>query len=110
MLRFPKKYRDDLDKAFELYDTVEETHKGLGRLALFGVLSDIANRCVLIVGCSGTGKSRVTDMISDKAKRSKLKLDAITVSGLKRFNKILSYNDMTITIDDLSKGLSLIHI
>jgi len=104
MLRFPNKYRDDLENAQLIYETIESSHRGLGKLVLFEVLSDIANRCVLVVGCSGTGKSRVTDLLYGRVKRSKLKIDAITVSGLKRFNKILSYNDMTIVVDDLSKG------
>ena len=104
MLKFPKQFRDDLEKAIKIYNDIEETHRGLGKLALFEVLSDIANRCLLVVGSSGTGKSVISNAVYEKVKRSKLMLDAITVSGLRRIENVLNYNTVTVVVDDLSKG------
>jgi len=103
-LNFPKQFEKDLEKSIKIYEEIEKTHKGLGKLALFEVLSDIANRCVLIIGCSGTGKSAISNVIHDKVNRSKLKIDAVTVSGLRRIAKLLNFNTCTVIVDDLSKG------
>ncbi len=103
-LNFPKQFEEDLEKSIKVYEEVEKTHKGLGKLALFEVLSDIANRCILVVGCSGTGKSVISNMLYEKINRSKLKIDAITVSGLRRIAKVLNFNTCTVVVDDLSKG------
>jgi len=104
MLKVLSKYPEELRTANQLYSDVESTHKGLGKLVLFNALSDIANRCVLNIGCAGTGKSRATDLLFERIDRSKLKIDSITVSGLKRIQNALSWNFMSIVVDDLSKG------
>jgi hypothetical protein len=104
MLKVLSKYKEELKFANQLYSDVENTHRGLGKLVLFNALSDIANRCTLIVGCAGTGKSRASDLIYDRCDRSKLIIDSITVSGLRKIQKILSYSFMTVVADDLSKG------
>jgi ABC-type dipeptide/oligopeptide/nickel transport system ATPase component len=68
------------------------------------VLSDLADRCLLVVGSSGTGKSVVSSELYERVDRSKLKLDSITVSGLAKIDKVLNYNNATIVVDDLSRG------
>jgi hypothetical protein len=104
MVLFPKQFENDLAMAKSIYESVEKTHKGLGKLALMDTLSDVANRCLLVIGCSGTGKSVVSKALYNNISRSKLELDAITVSGLKRIAKVLNYNKMSVIVDDLSKG------
>jgi len=103
-LNFPKFTLTDLAKTIQVYTTVDKTHRGLGRLAVFDTLSDIANRCVLVCGSSGTGKSAISDQVVDRAKRSKLKIDSVTVQGLRKISKILNYNEVSVCVDDLSKG------
>jgi hypothetical protein len=104
MLKVLSKYPEELKTASQLYNDIESTHKGLGKLVLFNALSDIANRCTLIVGCAGTGKSRASDLVFEKCDRSKLKIDSVTVSGLRKIQNALSWNFMSIIVDDLSKG------
>jgi len=103
-MEIPDRYKKELEIPLRILENVEKTHIGLGRLALFDVLSDIANRCTMIIGPSGSGKSVCTDVVYDMTERTKLKLDAITVSGLKKIQKALSNNTLTIVVDDLSKG------
>jgi hypothetical protein len=104
MLKVLSKYKEELKIASQLYNDIESTHRGLGKLVLFDALSDIANRCVLTIGCAGTGKSRASDLIFEKCDRSKLKIDSVTVSGLRKIQNALSWNFMSIIVDDLSKG------
>jgi hypothetical protein len=104
MLKVLSKYPEELKFANQLYSDVEASHRGLGKLVLFDALSDIANRCVLVVGCAGTGKSRASDLVFEKCDRSKLKIDSVTVSGLRKIQNALSWNFMSIVVDDLSKG------
>jgi hypothetical protein len=104
MLKVLSKYPEELKIANQLYNDIESSHRGLGKLVLFDALSDIANRCTLVIGCAGTGKSRASDLIFEKCDRSKLKIDSVTVSGLRKIQNALSWNFMSIVVDDLSKG------
>jgi len=91
-------------KSSEVYNKVEETHPKLGRLALLEILCDIANKCVMVVGTSGTGKSAILKFLQNQISREKLLLDAVTVSGLKYIQEKISNKNMSILVDDISKG------
>jgi energy-coupling factor transporter ATP-binding protein EcfA2 len=95
---------EELRVANYIFSAVEKTHKGCGRLALMETLCDIGNRCLLVVGSSGTGKSATLRWLSTIVSRDKLWKDAITISGLKYLEKILSGQTKTILIDDISKA------
>jgi len=103
-LLFPKQYSKELQITKNIYETVNKSHPSLGKLALMEVLSDIANKCLLVVGCSGTGKSAITKALEQKVRRHTLYVDAVTVQGLAKISKQLSNANITILVDDLSKG------
>jgi len=103
-MQFPKKYSKDLETIINVYNNVHKTHPSLGKLAVTMLLSDVANKCLLVIGCSGTGKSSILRTIGKKVKRDKILIDAITVSGLEKIASKLNYANITVLIDDLSKG------
>ena len=103
-LKIPKKYESDLKVLLNVYNNVEDTHKGLGRLAVVEVLSDASNRSLLVIGSSGTGKSTVMKWLGKHVTRKKIIRDAVTVTGLRHLQKELNNVEATILIDDLSKG------
>ena len=87
-----------------IFFSIEQSHIGLGKLFLFDYLCELANECLLVVGSPATGKSISTTTLFNYIPRAKLKLDAITVSGLRKIAKELSNNTVSIIVDDLSKG------
>ncbi|MEM3454695.1 MAG: hypothetical protein QXS21_05980 [Thermoproteota archaeon] len=91
-------------KSNEVYSKVEGTHKRLGKLALLELYCDIANKCLLVIGTSGTGKSAILKFLEKQVGREKLLLDAITISGLRHIQKKLDGKNITILVDDISKG------
>jgi len=104
-LTVPKRrYKEDLNKILEVYKEVESTHKGLGKLAVFELLCDSANKCLLVIGSAGTGKSAVAKSVYNNIKRDKVYYDAITIVGLKKIQDFLTENRVSILVDDLSKG------
>ena len=105
-LHFHKRYRGDLEPLQAVYESVEETHRGLGRLALVEILCDAANKCLLVIGSSGTGKSAIMRSVYGKVKRNKMRYDALTLYGLRKLQKMLTNNRVSIFVDDLSKGLT----
>lgn len=103
-MQFPPQYKDDLQIAQQMVESVNKTHKSLGKLTLMMTLADIANKCLLIVGCSGTGKSSIMKGIHKQIRRNPLFVDCITVSGLQKLQELLNGANMSVLIDDLSKG------
>lgn len=103
-MRIPEKYRKNLSRFIGIYEAVENSHPGCGRLACFELLCDIADEALLVVASSGTGKSSVMKWLGNNVSRPKLLLDAVTVSGLGKLAKLLTASNHTILIDDLSKG------
>jgi len=88
----------------EIYRSIEKTHPRLGRIAVLETLCDVANKCLLVIGCSGTGKSAVMKYVSKNVSRKCLLLDSITVNGLKHIQTNLSDKSVSILVDDISKG------
>jgi hypothetical protein len=91
-------------KIGEIYKSVEKTHPRLGRIAVLETLCDIANKCLLVIGCSGTGKSAVMKYVARNVSRKSMLLDSITVNGLKHIQSQLSDKSVSILVDDISKG------
>lgn len=102
-----KPYAKDLAITYAVMENIAKTHIGLENLTIFDLLSEIANKPVLIIGCSGTGKSVCSDIVFDLSPRTKIKIGAMTISGLKKFQQTLSNNCVTIVVDDVSKGQTL---
>lgn len=103
-LNIPKEYQEQLKTLNQLYKTVEKTHSGCGKLAIFEMLVDASNSSALIISSSGTGKSAVMKMISENVHRSKMVLDSVTVAGLKHLAKKLAHSNYSMFVDDISKG------
>ena len=104
MLEIPKDYQEPLKSLSQLYNHVEKTHSGCGKLAVFEILVDASNSSALIISSSGTGKSVVMKMVSDNVHRDKMILDSVTVAGLKHLAKRLSGSHYSMFVDDISKG------
>jgi len=103
-MKFPEKYQKKVEAVKMVYDAVERTHPGCGKLALMEILCDAGNRTLLVVGSSGTGKSSILKFINSVIQRDKLFLDAVTVAGLRYIQKQLTNRTCSVLIDDLSKG------
>jgi energy-coupling factor transporter ATP-binding protein EcfA2 len=103
-IKFPEKYQQKLQSLIKVYDSVEKTHIGCGKLALMEVLSDASNRTLLVIGSSGTGKSAILKWMKDVINRDHYFLDSVTVSGLKHIAKYLKGKTLSLLVDDLSKG------
>jgi len=87
----------------EIYERIEKTHKGLGRLFLFSYIISKAGKCAMLIAPSGCGKSKVTDHICKiYGKRGEM-LDYITAGSLRRLNLVLTNFDGLVVVDDLSK-------
>jgi energy-coupling factor transporter ATP-binding protein EcfA2 len=68
------------------------------------LLCDVANEALMVIASSGTGKSTIMKWLGNVVKRERLIVDALTVNGLRKLDKVLSFGEKTILIDDLSKG------
>jgi hypothetical protein len=88
----------------QIYNSIEKTHPRLGKLAIMELICETANKALLVIGTSGTGKSAVMKWLNKNISRSKVLMDSVTVSGLKHIQKILNGANMTILVDDISKG------
>jgi len=62
-LRIPDRFRGDLSVVTNVYESVEQTHPGLGKLMVAVLLHDRADMALFVVGLAGTGKSKVTDAL-----------------------------------------------
>ena len=88
----------------QIYDNVEKTHPKLGKLAILEIICDTANKALLVIGTSGTGKSAAMKYVADTVSRQKILIDSVTVSGLKYTQKLFNGANMTVLVDDVSKG------
>lgn len=88
----------------KIYNQIEATHQGCGKLAVMELLADASNRTLLVIASSGTGKSTILKWLKSTLNRDYLWLDSVTVSGFKFLSKKLSGKNMSILVDDLSKG------
>lgn len=86
------------------YNSVEKTHPRLGKLAVLELICDVANRCLLVIGTSGTGKSAVLKAMMKTVPRRYIYLDTATASSLQRIQDRLDRQNLTILVDDISKG------
>ena len=64
---------------------VNKTHKGLGNLSAFCILSAKANRCAVIIGVSGTGKTTAMESAISNNGKENIILDSVTRSGLEDY-------------------------
>jgi len=104
MLKFKPQYIDDLKPLYTFYKDIEKTHRGLGKLCVMMVLSDIANKCLFVVGISGTGKSRSMELISRLCNRAKFDIQGLTLNGLAKYQNVFNESRVTVLIDDLSRS------
>ena len=110
-MNFPDKYQNDLKVVRQISANVEKTHKGLEKMDLFSILSDLGNRCSLICGVASSGKSQVAyhicrtiQDVADSRKRNLIATQGLTLNGLKYFAEQLDGNSSTIIIEDLAQS------
>jgi len=105
MIDWEKAKRTDRVEPLRLvYERVEETHEGLGQLALAELLAETANRALAVIAPRGTGKSTTMRWLTRSIKRQYELWDCITIDGLKKYEDVLTGNQMTLLVDDISKG------
>jgi hypothetical protein len=97
----------DLKNLKAIFDSIEATHKGLGKLFIFEYLCELANESLMVISSPAMGKSKCSNLLFSLIPRTKLKLHAITINGLKKLAKILSNNVVSIIVDDLSRGRTI---
>lgn len=100
----PTEYRKDLSVVEETILSINKTHRGLGDLAVINALCDIGNRSLLIIGISGTGKSKVAYWVKRHQKRNIIMPHGISVTGLKPFIEQLNQNSTSIIVEDLTRS------
>ena len=85
-----------------LYRTkVDSTHEGLGNLAAFSALSCKAQKCAMIVGSSGTGKTTGINTALQNNGKTNIQLDSLTRSGLKTYEDQLTGFAGILCVQDL---------
>jgi len=87
----------------KLRNQVKKTHKGLENLVMFEMLCVKAKKCCFVVAPSGTGKSTVSNAVSEWYGGKKLKVDVLTRTGLKYLVTTLTGFDGLIVVDDYAK-------
>jgi len=86
---------------YEIMESVNETHKGLGNAIAFGVLATKARACLLMVSPSGCGKSVITDTIA-RVHPDSVKLLSITRARLTSYTDTFSNFFGVVVMDDIA--------
>lgn len=80
---------------------VDKTHRGLGRLYSFCLMSIKAKKVVLLIAVAGSGKTTALEAAAKVNKKGFMAFDSITRSGLKVIEKKLNDFEGTCIIGDL---------
>ena len=99
----PEEYRHDLRHIIQLYENVEETHRGLGKLAIAVALHDRADMALFVIGLAGTGKSAVSSALLNTRWRHGVQMRDLTKASLARWGDDLQGFHGTIVVDDLAR-------
>ena len=99
----PEEYRHDLRHIIQVYESVEETHRGLGKLAIAVALHDRADMALFVVGLAGTGKSAVSSALLNTRWRHGVQMRDLTKASLARWGDDLQGFHGTIVVDDLAR-------
>jgi hypothetical protein len=102
-LLIPDEYAGDLRAVRDVYDAVEQTHPGLGKLMVAVLLHDRADMALFIVGLAGSGKSKVTDALLHANWRRGVQMRDLTKASLAKWGDDLQNFNGTIVIDDLAR-------
>ena len=84
-----------------LIDSVEATHKGLGKVIAFSVIAIKAKQCLILVAPSGCGKSVITDSLAI-AHPDSFKLLSITRARLQSYAEQFSNYFGVVLMDDMA--------
>ena len=103
-LHIPDEYAGDLRVVREIYESVERTHPGLGKLTVAVLLHDRADMALFVVGLAGTGKSKVTDALLKANWRRGIQMRDLTKASLAKWGDDLQGFNGTIVIDDLARA------
>ena len=103
-LRIPDEFRGDLRVVADVYESVERTHPGLGKLMVAVLLHDRADMALFVVGLAGTGKSKVTDALLRANWRRGMQMRDLTKASLAKWGDDLQNFNGTIVVDDLARA------
>jgi len=102
----PKTDRDDFAPKEEVHplqilaNQIDQTHRGLGALAVIGVITAKALKCLMIVGPPGTGKSAVVEWLGKNLPEAYVRGD-LTMAAMRKYNQELSNSEACILVDDI---------
>lgn len=102
-LLIPDRYLHDLEVVQRVYESVEKTHRGLGKLTVAVLLHDRANMALFVIGLSGTGKSKVTDALCRSGWRRAVQMRDLTKASLSKWGEDLQGFKGTLIVDDLAR-------
>lgn len=80
---------------------VDRSHKGLGNLYAFSLLGTKAQKCIIVVGTAGSGKSVAMKEATKANLNGSIIRDAMTRSGLDKLQKELTGFRGTFLVEDL---------
>lgn len=80
---------------------VDKTHKGLGNLYAFSLLSTKAKKMTIVIGTAGSGKSKAMIAASRANTAGSIERDSMTRSGLEKLEKDLTGFRGTFLVEDL---------
>lgn len=82
---------------------VDSTHPGLGALAAVSVIAAKAQKCLLVIAPSGTGKSAVVEWL-ERVLPNAFRRGEITMAGVRKFQHELCDSDANVLIEDLGEA------
>lgn len=85
---------------FDFTNQIDQVYTGLGIPTLYGVLSILANKSVLYVAVTGTGKTRVINLIPTIVGTIEKKMDTFTLSDLDGY--VIKNKHLVIKVEDFS--------
>ncbi len=88
---------------YDVIDSVNKTHKGLGNAMAMSIVCVKARQCLLLVAPSGCGKSVITDTLGDICKDA-IKMLSITKARLQSYEDVFSNFFGVVLMDDAASA------
>ena len=95
-----------MHQLYEIINSIDKTHLGLGKAAAFAIICVKARQCLLMVAPSGCGKSVLTDMLGN-AHPNAVRLLSITRARLTDYKDVFSSFSGVVLMDDIAGAGSM---
>jgi len=86
--------------AFDFKNQIDQMYRGLGIPTLYAVLSILANKSVLYIAVTGSGKTRVINLTPKIMGTKVKKMDTFTLSDLDGY--VIQNEHLVIKVEDFS--------